>query len=148
MIKAGTKTIEDNGFTIERRGVGGEIRQALVIELPAGITQTQIEAFCDGPIEVLDDEGNTVATYTGPFVAAGHTLTLMRENAEADVSALTARITSLEAELAEVNATHASSVTELASAKEELSTLKLTVASTTSNEATVLDSGIEAAAKA
>ncbi|NCB63302.1 MAG: hypothetical protein EOM52_06765 [Clostridia bacterium] len=130
MLKAGTKTFEDNGFTIERRGVGFNTRQALVIELPAGITQTQIEAFCAGPIEVLDDGGNTVATYTGPFVAAGHTLTLMRESAEADVSALTARITALEAELAETRATSESAVNELANAREALSALKLSVAET------------------
>lgn len=148
MIRAGTKTIEDNGFTIERRGVGFDTRQALVIELPAGITQTQIDAFCDGPIEVLDENGNVTATYTGPFIAAGHTLTLMRESAEADVAVLSARITSLEAELAEVSATHENAVTELASAKEELSALKLTVASPTLKETATLDAGIEASAKA
>ncbi|MEG1562877.1 MAG: hypothetical protein RR365_04000 [Bacteroides sp.] len=147
MIKAGTKTIEDNGFTIERRGVGLDTRQALIIELPTGITQTQIDAFCVGPIEVLDDDGNVAATYAGPFIVAGHTLTLMRESAQADVAALSERITSLEAELAEVTSTHASAVTELASAKEQLTTLRLTTSNL--NETTsppVVDAGTKAEA--
>jgi len=141
MIRAGTKTIEDKGFAITNKRVGGNVRQALVIELPAGITQTTLDAFCDGPIEVLGDDGEVTSVFAGPFVATGHTLTLMRPSEADDVSALTARIIDLEAELTHVKATRESALEELASAREELSTLMTTVDSPEEAEAEATPGG-------
>ena len=74
MIKAGNHTVSDKGFTVVTENIGGVPRQAVVAELPGGISDEALAAFCAGPIEVLAEDGSTTATYTGPFrVAVSYT---------------------------------------------------------------------------
>ena len=65
MIKAGNHTVSDKGFTVVMENIGGVPRQAVVAELPGGISDEALAAFCAGPIEVLAEDGSTTATYTG-----------------------------------------------------------------------------------
>ena len=53
MIKAGNHTVSDKGFTVVMENIGGVPRQAVVAELPGGISDEALAAFCAGPIEVL-----------------------------------------------------------------------------------------------
>ena len=53
MIKAGNHTVSDKGFTVVTENIGGVPRQAVVAELPGGISDEALAAFCAGPIEVL-----------------------------------------------------------------------------------------------
>ena len=64
MIKAGNHTVSDKGFTVVMENIGGVPRQAVVAELPGGISDEALAAFCAGPIEVLAEDGSTTATYT------------------------------------------------------------------------------------
>jgi hypothetical protein len=128
MIRAGNYTISDNGFTVDTVNVGGNVRQALVVELPGGITNTALTAFCEGPIEVLDEEGNVLQTYTGPFNILSHGLKFTRASTDGDVAALTARVNDLEAELLTVKSAKESAVEELASLSQQLSAMKSTMA--------------------
>lgn len=130
MIRAGNYTISDNGFTVDTVSVGGNVRQALVVELPGGITNTALAAFCEGPIEVLDEEGNVLQTYTGPFNVLSHGLKFTRASTDGDVAALTARVNDLEAELLTVKSAKESAVEELASLSQQLSEMKSTMATT------------------
>lgn len=127
MIKAGNHQINDNGFAVVTEVVSGAARQALVLELSGGITATALAALCAGPIEVVDADGNTVQTHTGPFRVASHGLKLVRTNTSGDVAALTARVGALEAELdAEVSAKE-SALSQLASVTAQLTTLQTTI---------------------
>ena len=91
MIKAGNHTVSDKGFTVVTENIGGVPRQAVVAELPGGISDEALAAFCAGPIEVLAEDGSTTATYTGPFRVVSHGLKLTRTSEDSDVAALTAR---------------------------------------------------------
>lgn len=128
MIRAGKYTIEDQGFTVETVNVGGTSRQVLIAELPSGITNTALEAFCAGPVEALDEAGNVVQTHTGPFTILSHGLKLVRENPESDVAVLTARVASLEAELLTERNEKVNAKSELASLSAQLSTLRVSMA--------------------
>ena len=99
MIKAGNHTISDKGFTVVTENIGGVPRQAVVAELPGGISDEALAAFCAGPIEVLAEDGSTTATYTGPFRVVSHGLKLTRTSEDSDVAALTAQVAELEAKL-------------------------------------------------
>ena len=59
MIKAGNHTVSDKGFTVVMENIGGVPRQAVVAELPGGISDEALAAFCAGPIEVLAEDGST-----------------------------------------------------------------------------------------
>ena len=74
MIRAGKYTVEDSGFTVTTERIGGLPRQAVVVELPGGITGTALDALCAGPIEVLNEKGEVVQTHTGPFRITTHGL--------------------------------------------------------------------------
>ena len=91
MIKAGNHTVSDKGFTVVMENIGGVPRQAVVAELPGGISDEALAAFCAGPIEVLAEDGSTTATYTGPFRVVSHGLKLTRTSEDSDVAALTAQ---------------------------------------------------------
>ena len=130
MIRAGNYTISDNGFTVDTVNVGGNIRQALIVELPGGITNTALAAFCAGPIEVLDEEGNVLQTYTGPFNVLSHGLKFARASTDGDVAALTERVNDLEAELLTVKSAKESAVEELASLSQQLTAITSTMATT------------------
>lgn len=124
MIRAGNHIIDDKGFTTTLESMGGVNRQAIVVELPAGISDEALEAFCTGPIEVLNDAGEVAQTHTGPFRVVSHGLKLTRSNAEGDVAALAARVASLEAELETANSEKKSAQDELASLSDQLDALK------------------------
>ena len=126
MIQAGTYTIEDNGFTTNMETVGGVNQQTLIVELPGGITNTALNAFCAGPIEVLDADGNVTQTYTGPFRIVSHGLKFARASADSDVAVLTDRIAALEAQLGTVSNEKENAVEQLASLQEQLSALRST----------------------
>ncbi len=100
MIRAGKYTVEDSGFTVTTERIGGLPRQAVVVELPGGITGTALDALCAGPIEVLNEKGEVVQTHTGPFHIATHGLKLVREDQSGDVAALASQVATLEAALA------------------------------------------------
>lgn len=139
MLRAGNTTIEDLGFAVSKERIGGRDRQAIVIELPGSIDEEALEALCTGPIEVLDENGETVETVTGPFGVLSHGLKLCRSSAEADVAALTERVTTLEAELTEERNAKESAQSALASVKERLSALQA------SSDTAVLTGGTGAA---
>ena len=102
MIKAGNHTVSDKGFTVVTENIGGVPRQAVVAELPGGISDEALAAFCAGPIELLAEDGSTTATYTGPFRVVSHGLKLTRTSEDSDVAALTAQVAELEAKLKSV----------------------------------------------
>ena len=45
-IKAGNHTVSDKGFTVVTENIGGVPRQAVVAELPGGISDEALAAFC------------------------------------------------------------------------------------------------------
>ena len=116
MIKAGNHTISDKGFTVVTENIGGVPRQAVVAELPGGISDEALAAFCAGPIEVLAEDGSTTATYTGPFRVVSHGLKLTRTSEDSDVAALTAQVAELEAHITDINSADKAVVDEAPSA--------------------------------
>ena len=71
MIKAGNHTISDKGFTVVMENIGGVPRQAVVAELPGGISDEALAAFCAGPIEVLAEDGKLMADGTVDMFCTG-----------------------------------------------------------------------------
>lgn len=134
MIKAGTKVITDSGFAVVTETVGGVARQALVLELPDGISEEEIAALCAGPVQVVDEEGNILQSHTGPFRVATHGMKLVRTNASGDVAALTARVGQLEAELDVQVSAKESALSQLASVTAQLTTLQTTIQEAAGNE--------------
>lgn len=134
MIKAGNHTVSDKGFTVVTENIGGVPRQAVVAELPGGISDEALAAFCAGPIEVLAEDGSTTATYTGPFRVVSHGLKLTRTSEDSDVAALTARVSELETALSHEQSAKESAETQLASLSEQLQQLQESI-STAQNEA-------------
>lgn len=124
MIKAGNYTIHDKGFVSATENINGVPRQALILELPGGIDEAALAAMCSGPIEVVDDNGQVVQSHAGPFRVVSHGLKLTRTSESDDVAALAARVTSLEAELAETKSAKESAQDALASLSEQLDALK------------------------
>ena len=124
MIKAGNYTIQDKGFVSATENINGVPRQALILELPGGIDEATLEAMCSGPIEVVDDNGQVVQSHAGPFRVVSHGLKLIRTSESDDVAALAARVTSLEAELAETKSAKESAQDALASLSEQFDALK------------------------
>lgn len=130
MIKAGNYTIHDKGFVSATENINGVPRQALILELPGGIDEATLEAMCSGPIEVVDDNGQVVQSHAGPFCVVSHGLKLTRTSESDDVAALAARVTSLEAELAETKSAKVSAQDALASLSERFRTLQASLTST------------------
>ena len=124
MIKAGNHTVSDKGFTVVMENIGGVPRQAVVAELPGGISDEALAAFCAGPIEVLAEDGSTTATYTGPFRVVSHGLKLTRTSEDSDVAALTAQVAELEAALAKETSEKESAQDALARLNDKLTTLQ------------------------
>ncbi|MFR3664769.1 hypothetical protein [Flintibacter sp.] len=124
MIRAGKYTVEDSGFTVTTERIGGLPRQAVVVELPGGITGTALDALCAGPIEVLNEKGEVVQTHTGPFRIATHGLKLVREDQSGDVAALASQVATLEAALAKETSEKESAQDALASLNDKLTTLQ------------------------
>ena len=124
MIRAGKYTVEDSGFTVTTERIGGLPRQAMVVELPGGITGTALDALCAGPIEVLNEKGEVVQTHTGPFRIATHGLKLVREDQSGDVAALASQVATLEAALAKETSEKESAQDALASLNDKLTTLQ------------------------
>ena len=124
MIRAGKYTVEDSGFTVTTERIGGLPRQAVVVELPGGITGTALDALCAGPIEVLNEKGEVVQTHTGPFRIATHGLKLVREDQSGDVAALVSQVATLEAALAKETSEKESAQDALASLNDKLTTLQ------------------------
>ena len=153
MIKAGNHTISDKGFTVVTENIGGVPRQAVVAELPGGISDEALAAFCAGPIEVLAEDGSTTATYTGPFRVVSHGLKLTRTSEDSDVAALTAQVAELEAHITDIDYDLAaqkekelrheqsekeSAQSALARLNEQLTTLKMTLEANSADK-TVVD---------
>lgn len=136
MIKAGNYTIHDKGFVSATENINGVPRQALILELPGGIDEATLEAMCSGPIEVVDDNGQVVQSHAGPFCVVSHGLKLTRTSESDDVAALAARVTSLEAELAETKSAKVSAQDALASLSERFRTLQASITSTLKTETT------------
>lgn len=124
MIRAGKYTVGDSGFTVTTERIGGLPRQAVVVELPGGITGTALDALCAGPIEVLNEKGEVVQTHTGPFRIATHGLKLVREDQSGDVAALASQVATLEAALAKETSEKESAQDALASLNDKLTTLQ------------------------
>lgn len=124
MIKAGNYSIHDNGFATSVERMGGTAREVLVMELGCGIPDEALAALCAGPIEVLGEDGETVREHTGPFRVVSHSVKLARASEAGDVAALTARVSSLEAELLSERSAKDSALLSLASLNEKFSALK------------------------
>lgn len=140
MIKAGNHTVSDKGFTVVTENIGGVPRQAVVAELPGGISDEALAAFCAGPIEVLAEDGSTTATYTGPFRVVSHGLKLTRTSEDSDVAALTAQVAELEAKLSHEKSEKESAQSALARLNEQLTTLntlKMTLEANSAGKAVV-----------
>lgn len=130
MIKAGNFTINDKGFTVVTESIGGITRQALVAELPGGISDEALAALCAGPVEVLGEDGSVLTSHAGPFRVVSHGLKLTRTSEGDDVAALTAQVATLQAQLSHEQSEKKSAQSALASLNEELSNLKTAMAST------------------
>ena len=143
MIKAGNHTISDKGFTVVTENIGGVPRQAVVAELPGGISDEALAAFCAGPIEVLAEDGSTTATYTGPFRVVSHGLKLTRTSEDSDVAALTAQVAELEAKLSHEKSEKESAQSALARLNEQLTTLKMTLEANSADKAVVDKAPVE-----
>lgn len=139
MLRAGNYTIDDHGFASALERLGGTSREVLVMELGGGIQDEALEAICSGPIEVLDESGAVVRTYTGPFRIASHSVRLVRDSAESDVAALTARMASLEAELLEAKNAKDNALESLASLSARFEELKESAAPPTPAPAETTD---------
>ena len=87
-----------------------------------------------GPVEVVDEEGNTIQTHTGPFRIASHGLKLVRTSSSGDVAALTARVGELEAQLENQVSAKESALSQLASVTEQLANLQTTIQEGADNE--------------
>lgn len=124
MIKAGNYSIHDNGFAVSLERLGGTAREVLVLELGGGIHEEALSALCAGPIEVLDEGGETVREHTGPFRVVSHSVRLARTSEAGDVAALTARVSHLEAELLSERSAKDSALSSLASLNAKFSALK------------------------
>ena len=144
MIKAGNHTVNDKGFTVVTENIGGVPRQAVVAELPGGISDEALAAFCAGPIEVLAEDGSTTATYTGPFRVVSHGLKLTRTSEDSDVAALTAQVAELEAKLSHEKSEKESAQSALARLNEQLTTLKMTLEANSADKAVVDKVPVEA----
>lgn len=131
MIKAGNYSINDNGFAVSVERMGGTAREVLVLELGGGISEEALTALCTGPIEVLDEDGATVRTHTGPFRVVSHSLRLARASEAGDVAALTARVSSLEAELTQERSEKHSALDSLAALTEKFNSLKEQITAST-----------------
>lgn len=136
MIRAGNYTIQDSGFATSMGQIAGQQRQTLVLELNGGIDSETLEALCAGPIEVLDEQGNVQQTHEGPFRVVTHSLKLTRTSHSADVSALTARVASLEAELSVTKSAKESAQAEFASLSVRFNELMATVSASKSTDET------------
>lgn len=123
MIKAGSSTIQDKGFTVAAQRVGGVSRQVISLELPGGIDEATLAALCAGPIEVQDEAGQTVQKHEGPFRLVSHGLKLTRASEAEDVAALTAQVEELEAALDLEKSAKQSAQDALASLKERFQAL-------------------------
>ena len=135
MIKAGNHTVSDKGFTVVTENIGGVPRQAVVAELPGGISDEALAAFCAGPIEVLAEDGSTTATYTGK--AARDIAILNGTSEDSDVAALTAQVAELEAKLSHEQSEKESAQSALARLNEQLTTLKMTLEANSADKAVV-----------
>lgn len=131
MIRAGNHSIDDKGFVVSMERIGGVTRQALVLELPGGISDEALSALCAGPIEVLDESGAVAQTHAGPFQAVSHGLKLVRSSSNDDVAALSARVNTLEAALEAANSEKDSAVNQLASLSGRFAELKASMANQT-----------------
>jgi len=129
MIRAGNFTIEDRGFAVSTETVGGVPRQVIVGELPAGISDEAMAAFCAGPVEVLDGNGEVAQTHDGPFRVLSHSLKLTRTSTSDDVAVLTDRVETLEAELSQERSAKESALGELASLSTQFKTLQAEIPS-------------------
>lgn len=129
MIKAGTYTVEDKGFTVSTETISGVARQVISLELPAGISDEELAALRTGPIEVLGADGESVVqSHTGPFRIVSHGLKLTRTSEDSDVAALAARVSELETALSEEQSAKESAQSQLASLSEQLQELQQSVA--------------------
>ena len=124
MIRAGTYTVEDKGFTVSTETVGGVARQIVSLELPAGISEAELPALKTGPIEVLGDDESVVQSHTGPFRVVSHSLKLTRTSEGSDVAALSARVSELETALSQEQSAKVSAQNQLASLSEQLQALQ------------------------
>lgn len=131
MIRAGNHSIDDKGFVVSMERIGGVTRQALVLELPGGISDEALSALCAGPIEVLDESGAVAQTHAGPFQAVSHGLKLVRASSNDDVAALSARVNTLEAALEAANSEKDSAVNQLAILSGRFAELKASMANQT-----------------
>lgn len=128
MIRAGIYSIDDNGFAVSTERIGGVSRQALVLELPGGISDDALSAICSGPIEVLSESGAVEQIHAGPFRAVSHSVKLMRNSYEDDVAELSALVSTLEAALTEAENEKDSAVSQLASLSGRFEELKASMA--------------------
>lgn len=128
MIQGKNVTIEDRGFFTSVKKVVGVPRQIITIGLPGGIDEETLGDLVAGPISVLDEKGNAVRSFEGPFRVVSLQLTLARESEAQDVSVLAEEISNLRAALNTERSAKESAVAELAKLGEQFLSFKDTVA--------------------
>lgn len=128
MIRGKNVTVEDRGFFTSVKKIGGVSRQTITIGLPGGIDEETLGDLVAGPISVLDETGNAVRSFDGPFRVVSLQLTLSRESEAQDVSALKEEIASLSAALNTERSAKESAVAELEKLGEQFLSFKDAVA--------------------
>lgn len=128
MIRGKNVTVEDRGFFTSVKKIGGVPRQTITIGLPGGIDEETLGDLVAGPISVLDETGNAVRSFDGPFRVVSLQLTLARESEAQDVSVLAEEISNLSAALNTERSAKESAVAELAKLEEQFLSFKDTVA--------------------
>lgn len=128
MIRGKNVTVEDRGFFTSVKKIGGVPRQTITIGLPGGIDEETLGDLVAGPISVLDETGNAVRSFDGPFRVVSLQLTLARESEAQDVSVLAEEISNLGAALNTERSAKESAVAELAKLEEQFLSFKDTVA--------------------
>lgn len=128
MIRGKNVTVEDRGFFTSVKKIGGVSRQTITIGLPGGIDEETLGDLVAGPISVLDETGNAVRSFDGPFRVVSLQLTLARESEAQDVSVLAEEISNLSAALNTERSAKESAVAELAKLEEQFLSFKDTVA--------------------
>ena len=128
MIRGKNVTIEDRGFFTSVKKIGGVSRQTITIGLSCGIDEETLGDLVAGSISVLDETGNAVRSFDGPFRVVSLQLTLSRESEAQDVSALAEEISTLSAALNTERSAKESAVAELEKLGEQFLSFKNTVA--------------------
>lgn len=118
MIRAKELELEDRGFFAGTKKIGGVVRQTLTIALAGGLDDAALAALKEGPLTVLDQDGEVTASFSGPMEVLSLQLVLAREDPAEDVAALEAQMAELQTAFNEVESARESAEAALQKVQE------------------------------